>query len=269
MKLTIAFREAVPEPMLTILDRIVARINKTWDKEHEIDGTHKTFTNVVRCTANGTHLFSASGTEPNSFRVRQTQAHPSTYASYDLLNDTENESAVLRINSSVATSSEVQAEASIVVLYANGTGLRLGTIGADDVDLFTSQTRRFTFDTNGHLKGRTATGGIGYGVGSGNAVTQATSKSTGVTLNYVNGTITMHGAALAADTAVSFTLTDSAIEANDVVVITHHSTGTAGAYLVLAQAAGGSATITVRNVTAGSLSEAIVLKFAVIKGSIV
>lgn len=111
------------------------------------------------------------------------------------------------------------------------------------------------------------TGGIGYTTGAGGTVTQATSKATGVTLNTVTGEITMDAAALAADTSVSFTLTNSAIAAADLVAVTHHSAGTAGAYTVTGQAAAGSATITVRNVTAGSLSEAIVLKFAVIKGA--
>lgn len=128
-------------------------------------------------------------------------------------------------------------------------------------------TEHYEISTGGNLVGLTATGGVGYGTGAGGTVTQLTSKSTGVTLNTVTGEITLNGAALAADTSVSFTLTNSAIAAADLVVVTHHSAGTAGAYTVTGQAAAGSATITVRNVTAGSLSEAIVLKFAVIKGA--
>lgn len=109
------------------------------------------------------------------------------------------------------------------------------------------------------------TDGIGYMTGAGGTVTQATSKATGVTLNKATGRITMHGAALAADTTVSFTLTNSVIEATDLLVLNHVSAGTAGAYLLNAQAAAGSAALHVRNITGGSLSEAIVLGFAVIK----
>jgi len=108
----------------------------------------------------------------------------------------------------------------------------------------------------------------GYITGEGGAVTQATSKSTGVTLNTKCGQVTMNAAALAADTTVSFTLTNSTIAATDVLVLNHVSGGTAGSYLLNAQAAAGSASINVRNITGGSLSQAIVIGFAVIKAVI-
>ena len=113
------------------------------------------------------------------------------------------------------------------------------------------------------------TGSIGFGTGSGSTVTQATSKSTGVTLNKPSGQITMNGAALAANTAVSFTLTNSAIAANDVPKVVIKSGATAGAYVLTVDAvAAGSCRISVRNMTAGSLSEALVLQFGIEKGAI-
>lgn len=105
----------------------------------------------------------------------------------------------------------------------------------------------------------------GYITGEGGTVTQATSKSTGVTLNKKCGQITLNGAALAANTTVSFTLTNSTIAATDLLVLNHVSAGTAGSYALNAQAGAGSASINVRNITAGSLSEAIVIGYAVIK----
>lgn len=108
----------------------------------------------------------------------------------------------------------------------------------------------------------------GYVTGEGGVITQATSKATGVTLNKKVGQITLNGAALAASTTVSFVLTNTTIGANDLLVLNHVSVGTFGAYTLNARAAAGSATIDVRNVTAGSLSEAIVIGFAVIKGAI-
>jgi len=110
-----------------------------------------------------------------------------------------------------------------------------------------------------------ATAGIGYATGAGGTVTQATDKTTGVTLDKITGLITMNAAALNADTTVSFTLTNSAIAATDTIVLQHNSAGTAGAYLLNAQPAAGSASISVRNITAGNLSEAIVLRFTVLK----
>ena len=105
----------------------------------------------------------------------------------------------------------------------------------------------------------------GYITGEGGTVTQATSKATAVTLSKKCGQITMHNASLAADTTVSFTLTNSTIVATDLLVLNHVSGGTAGSYLLNAQAGAGSASINVRNINAGSLGEAIVIGFAVIK----
>ena len=108
----------------------------------------------------------------------------------------------------------------------------------------------------------------GYVTGDGGAVTQSTSKSTGVTLSKKCGQITLNGAALAADTTVSFTLTNTTVAATDIIVLNHVSGGTAGSYLLNAQAAAGSASINVRNITSGPLSEAIVIGFAVVKAVI-
>ena len=109
---------------------------------------------------------------------------------------------------------------------------------------------------------------FGYIPGGGGTVTQATNKATGVTLNKPSGQITMNNASLAAATIVSFTFTNSTISSTDVLVINHVSGGTVGAYTFTAACGSGSATIYVRNATSGSLGEAIVLRYAVIKGAI-
>lgn len=108
--------------------------------------------------------------------------------------------------------------------------------------------------------------GVGYSTGAGGAVTQASSKTTAVTLNNICGQITMNGAALAAAAEANFTVTNSKVAATDVVIVNHSSAGTAGAYVVgISAVAAGSFQIVVSNVSAGSLSEAIVLSFAIIK----
>jgi hypothetical protein len=114
------------------------------------------------------------------------------------------------------------------------------------------------------------TAGIGYTTGAGGTVTQLTSKSTTVTLNKTCGRITMHDAALAHDTAVSFSLVNTTIAANDVLILNHVNGGTIGSYILNAQCAAGSASITVRNarVSNVTLSEAIVIAFVVIKAAI-
>jgi hypothetical protein len=111
-----------------------------------------------------------------------------------------------------------------------------------------------------------STGSIGYATGAGGAVTQGTSKATGVTLSKLCGAITMHAAELAAAAEVGFTLTNTLIAATDVVVVNIKSGATANAYQVSVDAvAAGSCHIVVANLSAGALSEALVLNFAVIK----
>ncbi len=110
------------------------------------------------------------------------------------------------------------------------------------------------------------TAGIGYATGAGGTVSQLTSKATGVQIDKRCGTITTHNAALAAATIVTFTVSNSTAGATDVVCIQHDSGGTVGAYTVMPNtSAAGSFKITLRNNTAGSLSDAIVLRFAVLK----
>lgn len=136
-----------------------------------------------------------------------------------------------------------------------------------------STTGRWNFYAGGtaanHFTGVTTFGtSLGYGTtsGVGGAVTQATSKATGVTLNKICGKITTHNEALAATTEVSFTVTNSTVVATDTIIIHRSSGGTAGAYSVeIDSVAAGSFVVTLRNKTAGSLSEAVVLNFSILK----
>jgi len=106
---------------------------------------------------------------------------------------------------------------------------------------------------------------LGYTAAAQGTVTQATSKSTGVTLNTPAGRITMNNAALAGNTAVSFTLTNSLISANDVIILNVSGGATAEAYTTyVSSMTAGSASLTLRNLTAGSLSEAVIINYAII-----
>jgi len=114
----------------------------------------------------------------------------------------------------------------------------------------------------------TATTGLGYfnSVYGGN-VTQLTSKATTVILNAVTGTITMHNASLATQTTVSFTFTNSFIDTSDLLVLTNTGGAVAiGCYTLNALCAAGSATVSVRNITGGALTDALVIQFMLFKG---
>ena len=101
---------------------------------------------------------------------------------------------------------------------------------------------------------------LGYASSAQGAVTQGTSKSTGVTLNASMGQITM-------DSATLNTLTNNLISVKDVIILNVGSGATSGAYNCwISSMSAGTCTITVRNISGGNLSEAIVINFAVIHG---
>jgi hypothetical protein len=107
---------------------------------------------------------------------------------------------------------------------------------------------------------------LGYTPAAQGSVTQLTSKSTAVTLNTSAGVITMNNASLATATNATFTLNNSFISSNDTVILTiAGGQTTPGSYNVFANALStGSVSITLRNISGGSLSEAIVINFALI-----
>jgi len=109
---------------------------------------------------------------------------------------------------------------------------------------------------------------LGFTSAGQGAVTQATSKATGVTTTTPVSIITLNAANLATVTTVQFTLTNSRIKVGDQIIVSHSSAGTAGAYNVWANTvAAGSCAIQVRNITGGGLAEAIVLTVTILSSS--
>jgi len=125
---------------------------------------------------------------------------------------------------------------------------------------------KMVLDASGNLLS-VGGGGIGYGTGS--TVTQATSKSTAVTLNKPSGRIIMHNQSVNAGEVKFFTLVNSTIGVDDVVAVCiRGGMATSGTYNAWVDSvAAGAAVICLRNISAGALGEAINLSFAVIKGS--
>lgn len=155
-----------------------------------------------------------------------------------------------------------------------------GVIAANTTGLGTGANRTFRFNIGGvaydftaagnaqfpGLNINTPTGSLGFMTGTGGAVSQITSKATGVTLNKSNGQITMNNAALLAAAKVSFVVSNTQCAATDVVDCCVASGGTANAYRASVTAvAANSFTVTVENITAGSLSEAPVITFVILK----
>lgn len=111
-------------------------------------------------------------------------------------------------------------------------------------------------------------GGVGYTVGAGGVQTQSSNKTTPVTLNTITGQITINNQNLSAGASATFVLNNTAIANTDVMIINHVSGGTVGAYNFNAACNSANASITITNRTGGTLGEAPVIRFAVIKGSI-
>jgi hypothetical protein len=110
-------------------------------------------------------------------------------------------------------------------------------------------------------------GELGYTAAAQGSVTQATSKSTGVTLNKSAGRITMSNAALAGGAVATFTLTNSLISTKDIVILNVSGGATAGVYTAyIGVLAAGSADINLRNLSATSYSEAVIINYAIIHG---
>ena len=107
--------------------------------------------------------------------------------------------------------------------------------------------------------------GIGYASGAGGTVTQLSSRTTGVTLSKLSGTITMFSSAVAAAASSTFTWTNTFITATDIVIMDHNSTTNPACWKCEVICGSGSATVVVKNISAASITEATPLKFIIIK----
>jgi hypothetical protein len=110
--------------------------------------------------------------------------------------------------------------------------------------------------------------GVGYRTGAGGIVTQLTSKTTPVTLDTVTGEITTHNSTIAGDAAVTFVLNNTAIANTDVMIINQVSATNIGDYVFCPVCNTGNAAITIKNLSNQNRSDAIVLRYAVIRGAV-
>lgn len=148
------------------------------------------------------------------------------------------------------------------VLKSDGTSR-----GAQSSGVTLDDSQNFTGANSFAIAASSTTAGIGYATGAGGAVTQTTDKTTAVTLNTMSGEITTDNAALAAGAAVAFTMNNSAVVATDHIVSNIVSNG-ATSYLLSSRTTGaGTVSFGLRNITAGPLSQALVIKFTIIRGA--
>lgn len=153
---------------------------------------------------------------------------------------------------------------------AAGCNLNGSTLAADGTD--TNININITPKGTGQTL---SSGKMGYPTGTGGTVTQATSRTTGVTLNKITGEIVLFAVGIAGHEADEFVLTNSTIEANDVVMLCIKNGGSLAAgtrkYYVtqVNTVAAGSCTISVGNIDNGAItSESPTLQFVVLKGAV-
>jgi hypothetical protein len=137
-------------------------------------------------------------------------------------------------------------------------GLRFSTTA----DGASTPTERMRIDSSGNVLVTNAAG-LGYGTGAGGAVTQLTSRTTGVTLSKPTGAITMFSAAGSA-TAATFTVTNTLVAATDTIILNQKS-GTNLYVLLVTAVAAGSFNVTFYT-TGGTATDAPVINFSLIKG---
>ncbi len=157
--------------------------------------------------------------------------------------------------------------ASLSSLTVSGASV-LGTVSISSLSVSgtesVSASRIVTATVSGTLLATSPTAGIGYGAGSGSTSTQLTNKSTAVTLNGLTGQITLNSFSMSSAATASFTLTNSAIAATDVIITNANS----ASYSARATTGGtGTSLFTIKNESAVTASDSPVISFSILRGS--
>jgi hypothetical protein len=208
----------------------------------------------------------------NSKNINFSESATSAYATLFR----QSNSAALTLNYGYAWSNTSSAWASSI---GSATARSSIAVGAGTIQFYTNTsstvavgtditpTERMRIESSGNLL-ITSAAGLGYGTGSGGSVTQATSKSTGVTINKANGQITMNNAALGAGSTAVFLVSNSLVASTDTVVINVNDSSRGDLYNVWVwYLITGGFYVALKNVGGTSLSDAVTLNFSVIKAT--
>jgi hypothetical protein len=157
-----------------------------------------------------------------------------------------------------------------IMYNTNDTQLTVGTVTNHPLVLYTNNTERVRLNSSGNLL-VTHPASLGYGVGAGGTVTQATSKATTVALNKPCGTITTHNANLNAGASVTFYFQNDLITTGDVLILCPSWTAISPTNYNIEVVGYGSGTpnffiIKITNISATNRAEVITIPFVVIKG---
>lgn len=154
--------------------------------------------------------------------------------------------------------------AALVITSGTNENLTIDAAGSGTIKLNGVSGTGNVLSSTGFLVNASASGGgVGYATGSGGAVTQITSRTTGVTLSKLCGQVTLVSAAGSA-TPFTMTVTNTLVAATDTVTASQAS-GTDGYGVDITAIAAGSFKMTITDLT-GTTTEQPVFNFVVIKG---
>jgi hypothetical protein len=155
-----------------------------------------------------------------------------------------------------------------VKLFTTTTGVTVsGTINTSSLGatLVTASAGSISDVTSTNVNSTNVKASADLGYSSGGTETQLTSITTGVTLNAPSGVITCHANTFGQDDAKTFTLTNSHIDVNDVILVSFQ-TGHEQLNATVSDVSAGSCNITLhRSHSGGTLTLTAVLNFAIIK----
>lgn len=147
-----------------------------------------------------------------------------------------------------------------------------GTFSVTGAAIFSSAVTMngaVTLGSQATFRASNSASAIGYTTGAGSSTTQITSKATAFTCNTATGQITFNNAALAGWAMVSAIWSCSAMTANSLVLINHESGGTVGTYTINTSAhSNSSCNISLTNNSTSSLSEAVVIRYALLNAPV-
>lgn len=243
-------------------------ISTAVDHANGTQSTAQTFSGGL--TASGGLTVSGGNTTVTRANAAAVSVGPNGATNPTLVLDTSTASAAtgVKVTSAAAASGVAVAVVSSgtnenLTVDAKGSGtITLNATGTGNVVLSRAATG-VSLATTAGITSSGATSGVGYATGAGGAITQGTNRTTGVTVNTVTGAITLISAAGSA-TPASFTVTNSAVAATDVVIVNQKS-GTDLYEIFVTAVAAGSFRIT-SFTTGGTTTEQPVFNFAVIKG---
>ena len=164
------------------------------------------------------------------------------------------------------------ANSAIAMLLSNGSEASLRSLATGSstflpLTFYTGGVERLRIDPNtGNVLA--TRGALGYGVGAGGTVVQDTSKSTAVALNKICGQITTHNGDLASYATVRFGVSNAFVGPNDEVSVWLVNPVNPSVYDVSVDGIGQEVfMIRLRNNSANSYSNSVVIGFAVRKGA--